>query len=364
VRSDLERHLAGALGRLPRPGRDVEAAARAAALAALPAGAPSRAPRPRALAFAVALAVLLVGGAAALAASGTVTIVVHARATRVAASDRLDLPARASGIAAVIGGRLWLATRAGAHVEGVGADTEALSPHAFYVAAGIGRSLVAMAPNGRRAWTHRTPGAVAAIAWAPSGLRIAYVVRDGGRYELRAIEGDGDHDRLLDASVRPVRPAWRADSLALAYVGAAGRIVVIDWRHGTTTRVMARCAARPGALAFAPDGDRLAAAAGHDLALVVGGRATCSGLGGKTVGVGWLGRDRVVVGVVSKRGSLLRVGSSSRSVPGRLLAFTADANGLLYATRLDGLVAVGSSSNPVPLAGTEHALTVDGIDRR
>ena len=58
------------------------------------------------------------------------------------------------------------------------------------------------------------------------------------------------------------------------------------------------------------------------------------------------------------------MGSSTRSVPGRLLAFTADADGVLYATRLDGLVAVGSSANAVPLAGTEHALTVDGIDSR
>lgn len=363
MQSDLERRLAGMLERLPRPGRDVEEAARSAALAALPARAAAPTRRPRALVLAVALAALLVGGAAALAASGTVTIAVHARATHAAATDRLDLPAAADGVATVIGGRLWLATRAGAHIEGVAADTEALSPHAFYVAAGIGRSLVAMAPNGRRAWTERTPGRVAAIAWAPSGLRIAYIVRNRARYELRTIEGDGDHDRLLDASVRPVRPTWRADSLALGYVGAGGRIVVVDWLHGTTSRIAAGCTKRVDALAFAPAGGRLAATGGDRLVLVRDGKVACSDEGGTTVGLGWLG-SRPAVGVVAHGRSLLREGSSRRPLPGRLLAFSAGANGMLYATRLDGLVAIGSSSRAVPLAGTERALTVAGLDRR
>ena len=85
-----------------------------------------------------------------------------------------------------------------------------LSPRALYVAAGIGRSLVVMRPDGQQAWARAAGGRVEAIAWAPSGLRLAYVVRTASGTELRTIEGDGDHDRLLDDAVRGVRPSWRA----------------------------------------------------------------------------------------------------------------------------------------------------------
>ncbi|HYX76955.1 MAG TPA: hypothetical protein VE757_07245 [Gaiellaceae bacterium] len=37
------------------------------------------------------------------------------------------------------------------------------------------------------------------------------------------IEGDGSPDRVLARGVLPVKPAWRADSLAVAYVDARGR---------------------------------------------------------------------------------------------------------------------------------------------
>ena len=117
-------------------------------------------------------------------------------------------------------GRLRLGTRAGVGVQRLAATTAELSPNALFAAAGLGDSLVAMAPDGRRAWSAPTPGEVAAIAWAPNPIAVAYVVRRGTRHELRVIEGDGDDDRLVDPDVRPVRPAWRADTHALAYVGA------------------------------------------------------------------------------------------------------------------------------------------------
>lgn len=236
--AELDRRLAAALARLPRAGRDVEDRARAAALAALPhPPAVARVPR-RTLALAAAAAALLVAVAAGLAATGTVTIAV--RRSTPSQPPRLTLPPRVDGVAALVNGRLWLATRGGARIEGLRASAAALSPHALYVAVGVGRSLVAMAPNGRTAWAHRTGGDVEAIAWAPDGLRIAYVVRARAGFQLRTIEGDGDHDRLLDTSVRPVRPSWRGDSLALAYVSAGGRAVVYDFAHASRRALRTR----------------------------------------------------------------------------------------------------------------------------
>ena len=88
-----------------------------------------------------------------------------------------------------------------------------------------------MAPDGRRAWSHPAGGKVVAIAWAPDGFRIAYVVHAGRRFVLHVIYGNGIHDTTIDRSVRAVRPSWRADSLAFAYVGGGGRAVVYDVGH-------------------------------------------------------------------------------------------------------------------------------------
>jgi len=236
--AELDHRLSRALARLPRAGLDVEERARAAALATLaPPRAAARVPR-RTLALAAAAIALLVAVAAGLAATGTVTIAVRRSAPP--QPPRLTLPPRADGVAALVDGRLWLATRGGARIEGLRASSAALSPHALYVAVGVGRSLVAMAPNGRTAWAHRTSGEVEAISWAPDGLRIAYVVRVRNGFALRTIEGDGDHDRLLDASVRPVRPSWRGDSLALAYVSAGGRAVLYDFAHASRRALRGR----------------------------------------------------------------------------------------------------------------------------
>jgi hypothetical protein len=188
------------------------------------------------LTFAAAAAIAVLG-----AAAGALAVSLHSDrpAAPAVVQPRLVVPHGARGIAAVVGGKLWLTTRSGLRIEGLPVDSATLSPHALYVAAGLDRSLVAMAPNGTRAWSRQTSGPVVAIAWAPSGLRIAYVVRVGHGFQLRLIEGDGDHDQLADAAVRPVKPAWRADSLAVGYVGAGGRATLYDLAHGTHSVVRA-----------------------------------------------------------------------------------------------------------------------------
>jgi hypothetical protein len=231
--SELEQRLEAALGRLPRPTREASSRARAGALAVL---APDRRRARVKLAIAAAaIAFALGAGAAALAATGNLHVRLgspakHARAI----PERLSVPAGTRGIAVVAGGKLWLTTSTGLRIEGLPVSAAELSPRALYAVVGIGSSLVALAPGGRRAWVHPTGGRVIAAAWSPDGLKIAYVVSSPRGNILRMIEGDGSPDRLLARGVLPVRPTWRADSLAVAYVNARRRAASFDLRTGST----------------------------------------------------------------------------------------------------------------------------------
>src|SRR5205823_8760614 len=130
----------------------------------------------------------------------------------------------------------------------------------LYAVVGVGSSLVAFAPRRRRAWTYSTPGEPVAVSWSPDGLKIAYVVRTRRGPALRLIEGDGDHDRLLDPHVAAYRPAWRRDSLRIVYVRANGRWAIFDlrrnkWKTGRVARP-----ARSSESAVAHRGDRVVVA--------------------------------------------------------------------------------------------------------
>jgi hypothetical protein len=250
---------------LPSSSGDAEERGLRRALGALPA---AERPRHRARALTLALAAtiaVMTVAAGALAAAGALHVSLG-RAPKTAshvAASRLVLQPGMHGVAAVIDGRLWLTTQGGTRIEGLPVASAELSPHALYVGAGIGHTLVVMAPNGHRAWAHGTRGDVSAISWSPNGLLIAYVVHAGGGFQLRMIEGDGDHDRLIDPSVRPARPSWRADGLALAYVGAGGHAVVYDLAH--RSRSVAAVAEGATAVAYAPDGTALAIMSRHRL---------------------------------------------------------------------------------------------------
>jgi hypothetical protein len=227
--SDVEQRLEGLLDLVPEPSLEVGERARFAAIAALrPPSPPHRGLRTGILAFAAAL-VLLAIAAGSLAAAGAL----HVRfgTEKPARTTALRLPSGAAGIAAVVDGRLSVVTRSGFRLQGLPVSSAALSPHALFVAAGIGQSLVAMSPDGRRAWSRPVGGTVVAISWAPFGNRIAYIVRSGRRLGLHLIWGNGRHDSVVDPSVRRAWPEWRADSLAFAYVGAGGRPILYDIAH-------------------------------------------------------------------------------------------------------------------------------------
>ena len=287
--SELEQRLAAMLADAPEPDPGAGEKALHRALQSLQPVAPAhRGLRTAVLVFATAV-ILLVVAAGSLAAAGALHVSFGAKAKPRPAAVQLTLPRGAAGIAAIVDGRLAMVTKSGFRLQGLPVSAAALSPHALFVAVGIGNSLVAMAPNGRRAWSHPAGGKVVAIAWAPDGYRIAYVVQAGRHYALHVIYGNGIHDTTIDRSVRAVQPSWRADNLAFAYVGGGGRTVVYDLGH-RTHRVVGT-AAPVTHVAFAPTGTTLAVSTADSVLL--GSKAVDVG---NVETLGWL-RGQVAAGV-------------------------------------------------------------------
>jgi hypothetical protein len=253
--SELEQRLEAILADVPEPDPGAGEEALHRALRSLhPAAAPHRGLRTAVLAFATALVLLVIAGAS-LGAAGALHVSFGTKTQKPSAVGRLGLPKGANGVAAIVAGRLSVVIDGGFRLQGLRVTAATLSPHALFVAAGIGNSLVAIAPDGRRPWSHTVGGNVVAIAWAPDGLEIAYVVHAGQRFVLRTIYGDGTHDTVVDRSVRPSSPSWRADSLALAYVGAGGKAIVYDLGHRKHSVLGA--ATPVTRIAFAPAGKAL-----------------------------------------------------------------------------------------------------------
>ena len=320
--SDLERRLEALFAEAPEPEPGAEEEALHRALRALhPVAVSRRGLRTAVLAFATAV-VLLVIAAGSLAAAGALHVSLGAKPKPVLPAPELTLPKGANGVAAIVDGRLSVVARGGFRLQ-VPATAAALSPHALYVAAGIRHSLVAMAPDGRLAWSHPTGGKVVAIAWAPDGLRIAYVVHVRRRFVLHVIYGNGINDTTIDPSVRAVTPSWQADSLALAYVGGGGRVVVYDVGHrrhdvvGSATPITR--------VSFAPAGKALLVATSDSA--VLDGRKVATG---DVEAIGWFGgRPTVALAMRSAAARVRSFGDAGRLlddfvVPGRVLELTGD----------------------------------------
>jgi hypothetical protein len=355
--SELERRLEAMLAEAPEPDPGAgEEALHRAVRALRPVAAPRRGLRTAAFVFAAAV-VLLVIAAGSLAAAGALHVSFGAKAKPRPATTQLVLPQGANGIAAVVDGRLSVVTSDGFRLQGLPVSAAALSPHALFVAAGIGNSLVAMAPDGRRAFSHPAGGRVVAIAWAPDGFRIAYVVHAGRRFVLRAIYGNGTHDVVVDRSVRPVRPSWRADSLAFAYVGGGGKAVVYDLGH-EKHGVLGSAAPVTG-LAFAPVGKALVVATPGSVFLGKKKVAT-----GGVEAIGWFhGRPAAAL----ERGvtpPLVRTfGSNGRpseafSVPGRVVGLT---GGLVVTRTQDKVLAGWRTKSVSTLLEVRPATSVDDV---
>ena len=353
--SEVERQLEALLAEAPEPDPGAGEEALHRALRALqPVAAPRRGIRAAVLAFAAAV-VLLVIAAGSLAAAGALHISIGAKPRP--ATTQLVLPQGANGVAAVVDGRLSVITKGGFRLQGLPVSTAALSPHALFVAAGVGNSLVAMAPDGRRAWSHPASGRVVAIAWAPDGLRIAYVVHAGHRFVLHVIYGNGVHDTTIDRSVRAVRPSWRGDSLAFAYVGGGGKAIVYDLSH--ESRAVVGTASPVTRLAFAPGGRTLAVATPDSV--LVNGRLFPTG---RIEALGWLHGHASAALESHRPMALIRTfGPSKRpvevfAVPGRVVGFT---GGLVVTRTKDRILAGWRRKTITALLGLRHRASVEEV---
>jgi hypothetical protein len=321
--SDLERRLEGLLAEAPEPDPGAgEKALHRALQAVRPVVPPRRGLRTAVLVFAAAV-VLLVIAAGALATAGALHVTLGPKPKPPPVTTPIVLPRGANGIAAVVNGRLSVVTKNGFRLQGFPVSAATLSPRALYVAAGVGKSLVAMRPNGRQAWAHPAGGRVVAIAWAPDAIRIAYVVQTKRHFVLHVIWGTGTHDKVVDREVRPVTPSWRADSVALAYVGAGGRAILYDLGH-EKRQVVPGTPAGISQVAFAPTGSQLAVLAGNRV--FEGGTRLATRF--PLAGMGWLGSGFALIG---KNGELGPI-----HVFGRIDSFQSNGHQLVVVVAAEG----------------------------
>jgi hypothetical protein len=134
------------------------------------------------------------------------------------------------------------------------------------------------------------------------------------------IEGDGSPDRLLAHGVRPVRPSWRADSLAVAYVDRRGRAASFGLGTGSARAFdTTRCGGRAREVVYARTEPALAVYSAHGVAVVERWNRPprCRPLGPSASRIGgWLaGRKLVTSGLLGRmRVKGLAVGPGGSSI--------------------------------------------------
>ncbi|WP_249383852.1 Tol-Pal system beta propeller repeat protein TolB [Chitinivorax sp. B] len=112
--------------------------------------------------------------------------------------------------------------------------------------------------------------------------RIAYILKQGKRYELQVADADGFNAQTVLASSEPIiSPAWSADGAKLAYVSFEQKKPIV-YSHVLATgqrRVVSASKGSNSAPAWSPDGSRLAVVLTKDgLSQIYGMNADGSGL--------------------------------------------------------------------------------------
>ena len=351
---ELEERLARTLQAMPPAGGDATERALRAALAALPPAAEVRRRRRRRLLVpAVACVVAFVFGGVTLAATGGRLPLIgtsahhrhdHGPAHPPAAHPAAVLPRGAIAFSAAADGRAWLATSAGSALRGRSLAALAMSPGAVWALEGSGSSLRAVGiPGGQAGFTRPVAGTPVAAAWAPAGIRIAYVVRTPHGDRLYDMYGNGTHAFLVAARASGQTPSWRWDSQAFAYVRAGGRVVVHDVIDGVTTAIPRGCGIRrAAAVAFAPYGGLLAIADRSGRVRVVDTirhtRGMCTfGAASGLPKIAWLDPRQLVVGMddtITRYVVGLAGGADVTAVPGSVAGIVAAPGGRRIALAL------------------------------
>jgi TolB protein len=122
----------------------------------------------------------------------------------------------------------------------------------------------AVTPAQFRATAHRIADVVYEKLTGDPGVfstRIAYITKQGGRFELVVADADGGNPQAVVASNEPLlSPAWSPDGTRLAYVSLENKkpVVYIQTMATGQRRVLANFRGSNSAPAWAPDGRRLA----------------------------------------------------------------------------------------------------------
>jgi dipeptidyl aminopeptidase/acylaminoacyl peptidase len=257
-----------------------------------------------ALGLAVALFIAAVAAGATPPGAAVRTFVVRARGVAPPLAPRARIGPLPPGRMLVTSPRgAWVVSQDGSRRLLGSYAGAAWSPRGLYVAAWSGADLSAVAPDGRVAWTLRTPGPVASAAWSPDGFRVAYR-RAGG---LGIVAGDGTAPRMLAASVAPAGPAWRPGAPhTLAWVDGSGRVVVRDVDTGALVWQFSGRVGAARSLAWSADGRLLLVGTAGGLRLADPranqSRAIRLPAGDRAVAAAWAPSGRRLA-VVARRGN-------------------------------------------------------------